>query len=167
MELDKGLTPVSDIMENSEAYHKRPLNQQMRSIGNLKLHALPPLCGTSSLPQNIVDKYLTQDEYRAMIKHLSTYRKTRAEWDHYRLKIDNDLLEKWITVLEGCRRIGFVNPHIYQDEIIWNRILGFKRNIEQADKCTLCSNSQTKETCTGQTLYKKNQPMFVPCWFGN
>lgn len=105
-------------------------------------------------------------EKESIINHISAYQKTHGEWDIYRKKIPDELLVKWGKILFECRKNGFINPHIYQDTLVWDQVMGSRRNYDNADKCSLCSNSLTRGTCEGKTIYKKMQSMFVPCWVG-
>jgi hypothetical protein len=119
-------------------------------------------------PDLYVNGILSPADKEAMVKHLITRQKTKAEWDVYRKKIADELLEKWERVLNICREQGFINPHIINEKIIWNRVLSQKRSQKSNDKCTLCDKTYTSGECEGQMIYnsKEKRETFVPCWTG-
>ena len=125
---------------------------------------LPPLTIPLQKPDEIITKYFTKMEKEALVKYLSSYQKTRPDWDQFRNTMPDELLDKWTKILKECRENGFVSPRVDKWEIVWSQILGFKRNYKCVDKCSLCSSSQRAGDCKGTTKYKLDQRMFQPCW---
>lgn len=128
---------------------------------------MPPLARTERHPDEIVDEYFTYDDKQAFIKYLIGYQKTQIDWETYRKKIPDALLDKFTKILAACREYGFVRPRVRDEVLVWDRILGFKRNHANADQCTLCSKSQLSGNCRGRGKYKIGQLMFKTCWQGN
>lgn len=62
-------------------------------------------------------------DYQAYIRHVLSCRKTQANWDEYRNRIDQPLLEKWGKILERLRKQGFLFGYVKsidgQSRIIW------------------------------------------------
>jgi hypothetical protein len=112
-------------------------------------------------------------EYEAMVSYLLAYQRAgdMRRWDEFRHKIPDDLLTAWGTVLIECRRNGFVNPHVFNGEILWDQILdngsGERRN---ADRCTLCERDCKRRELidSGETkrlrILNPGYHEKPPCW---
>jgi len=63
-------------------------------------------------PRDIIRKYLTDSEYKAIAEHLQAYvkGKGRKGWDEYAIVIDSDLRRKMAQVFSECRQNGFFGP---------------------------------------------------------
>jgi len=105
-------------------------------------------------------------EKENIIEHLEKFKASSGEWDVYRKKIPAPLLEKLTLILRECRKNGFISPRVFNGEIKWQQVEGFRRNFKNADECSVCDRNQTKGTCDGRFIYKGEQRMFVPCWIG-
>ena len=126
---------------------------------------LPPLVKTNRKPADIIGEIMNFSEVDVMVKHLAAYQKTHDDWDKYRIKIKPpSLLDKWKEVLNRCRGNGFIAPRVYNDELKWKQIQGFKRNYQNVDNCTLCSRSQLASDCSGKVIPRINKKEFHPCW---
>ena len=138
--------------------------KQTSSGENMKLSSLPPLVPTDRKPDDIVSEFLDFADRETLIKFLSTYQKTKPDWDNYRHKIPDGLLSKFAKCLQECRKYGFIAPKVEGENIVWKQIFGFKRNYKNTDQCTTCSRSQRAGDCRGRAIYKNHQKMFQPCW---
>jgi len=108
-----------------------------------------------------------------MVSYLLAYQRggDMRRWDEFRHKIPDDLLASWGTVLIECRRNGFVNPHVFNGEIVWDQILdngsGERRN---ADYCTLCERDCKRRELidSGETkrlrILNPGYHEKPPCW---
>ena len=47
------------------------------------------------------------EDYRSLVKHINVWKRTGADWDDYRARIDSQLLEKWRHILRRCIKEGF------------------------------------------------------------
>jgi len=108
--------------------------------------------------------HLDYADMEAMIGYLSDHQKTGSDWNTFRRKIPNPLLEKWAAIMRECRVNGFVAPFIQNNEIHWRQILGNKRWHDMPDKCTLCPSLYVEGKCRGQRKLKAQWLFFVPCW---
>ena len=93
----------------------------------------------------------------AMKKHLIAYQRSggNRNWDEYRKKVDNVLLESWGGVLRLCRENGFICPVVRSNKIIFSQMLG----SPATDKCYLCG-----EECSGTYTITPRGKEFTPCW---
>jgi len=112
------------------------------------------------MPDDVLRAEMMQMDIETIIDFLDKYQKKRPEWDDFRGKIPESLLQKWGRVLKICRENGFINPVAKNGKIIFSQILSHKRNRKNSDKCTLCTNNFIDYTCKGKI---KNRN-FVPCW---
>ena len=104
------------------------------------LRKAPPLVKTDLTPDKIVckvlnikyDKEMYQDYvYQSIIDMMQGYRKSRIEWEEYRLKVEPMLLNKWGEILRECQTYGFLAPEIkYEDKL---RYLEFKQIIQKVN----------------------------------
>jgi hypothetical protein len=118
-------------------------------------------------PDEITDEHFTFHEKEAMIKYLIGYQKTQADWDDYRKKIPDELLQKWARILLEARENGFFNPRVINGQyIIWKQIVGFKRNYKSSDECTLCPKTFVSGECQGKMKHDQHgHRVFRPCWY--
>ena len=114
-------------------------------------------------PETIMFSILGSDE-QDMTGYLSAYQKNSAEWDVFRKKIPQELLNKFKRVLDECKLEGFINPHVREGKIVWNQILTRERCKNATDKCTLCSKSFIAGDCLGKLRIINNQKRFIFCW---
>lgn len=160
------MTHIKDLFSPAvadKAYHLKQPTKLTESEQNTKLR-LPPLVTPKDKPDEIIDKYFSSTEKKTFTEFLSIYQKTRPDWDAYRNKIPDGMLDKWVKILKDCRVNGFIRPQVTNGELCWSQIQGFKRNYQNADKCTLCPSSDKSGDCRGTTKYKDGQRMFRPCW---
>lgn len=128
------------------------------------MRKLPPAVIPKQTPDNIITSLMDFSERDMITKYIATYQKTRPDWDTFRNKIPEKLLLKWQKVLISCRLNGFISPRVENENLIWQQILGFPRNYENIDQCTLCARSQRAGDCHGRKEYKNSQLMFKTCW---
>jgi hypothetical protein len=119
---------------------------------------------TERHPEDIISEVMNFADKEIMIKHLSNYQKSKPDWDTFRRKIPDNLLEKWAKVLRECRKYGFIAPKIQNEEMVWKRVMGRRSNIKNVNQCTLCPSSQRAGDCRGREKKVNNQTMFKPCW---
>ena len=129
-----------------------------------RLRTKPPLVRPEKMPREIMADHLDFDSMETMIGYLSDFQKTEADWNIFRRKIPNALLDKWARVMIECRTNGFIAPFVENNEIRWRQIMATARNRDLTDKCTLCSNLYIAGKCRGQRKLKPSGLMFVPCW---
>jgi hypothetical protein len=119
-------------------------------------------------PEEIMQDVLTYGERESLTEYLTTYQRTKPEWDNFKSKLPDILLSKLKTILSDCRKNGFVNPHIQQGKIVWRQIMGNERSRGESDECTLCVNNMQSGTCKGYFISKPEngrlQRMFKKCW---
>lgn len=126
---------------------------------------LPPMIGTEKRPDEIVDSIMNTIDRKALIRYLITFQKSNPSWDAFRKEISESLLEKFKMILHEARKHGFVRPVVRDERLVWDRIMGFKRNYQNADQCTLCDRSDKTGNCRGRMIYKRDgQTIFKPCW---
>jgi len=114
------------------------------------------------MPEEIIRSVMMNLDYEAIYEFLEKYRKKRPEWDDYRSKIPEPLLEKWGLVLKACRENGFIYPITRDGKILFSQIQTHDRiNV---DNCTLCTNSIIAGTCKGRIKYIEGKKTFVFCW---
>ena len=119
-------------------------------------------------PTQIVDEFMDWNDKDQMIKHLITYQKSGDDrnWDNYRNRIPDELLEKWGNVILQCRMNGYLSPRAYDNKIVWKTMTTY--HPEMCDQCSACPNVFISGECKGQIRpklegveWKRN---FVPCW---
>ena len=74
----------------------------------------------SAMPETIIAQVLRvplkeiyeDADYQAFVRHILSVRKMCANWDEYRNKIDQALLEKWGEILKRLRRQGFIFGYV-------------------------------------------------------
>lgn len=165
MEIQRDSTPIHigkiiTIGNSTPPWPQKPKDMPE----NMKLRPLPPLVQIDKTPDDIMGEIMDFSDRESIIKFLSTYQKTRPDWDNFRNKIPDRLLDKWAKVLKNCRKFGFIRPKVENEKITWHQVLGFKRNHQNTDQCTLCSRSQRAGDCRGGIVIKNNQRMFKQCW---
>lgn len=86
------------------------------------------------------ENYQQLTDYKVILDHLVAFSKAGElkKWDDYAAKIPDSIREIWKQILFECRRNGFIAPYVYNNELIWRRIMTHGR---QADLCTLCDRS--------------------------
>jgi hypothetical protein len=158
------LTPSGNVIMPQDL--KKP-TESPKVITNVKPESkLKAAVLTFTTPEQILNQFLSYTDKDDMIKFLSSWQKSQAEWDVFRKKIPDELLEKWGTALRKCRENGFINPHIDGNKITWQRIL--VRNTKHCDKCFLCDRNFTGGDCRGRILHRavddKSSARFSVCW---
>ena len=136
----------------------------MQYAENTRLSLLPPMARTTKTPEEIVDKYFSYDDKISFIKFLIGYQKTQIDWEVYRKKITDSLLDKFAKIIQECRENGFMRPRVREEKIVWDRVYAFKRNHQNVDKCSMCPRTFVAGDCKGKLKYKIGQKMFNPCW---
>jgi len=101
-------------------------------------------------------------DYETMYDFLEKYQIKRPDWEDFRVKIPQSLLDKWQIVLTACRENGFINPVARNGKIVFSQIL--THNREAVDGCTVCNNSIINGTCRGRLRYIDNKKTFFFCW---
>jgi len=158
------LAKFGKILEETRELSAQRMKPQPTQLPQNITRKLPPLVIPSQPANHIVISLMDATERELMVKYLTQYKKTGSDWDTFKNKIPEKLLEKWKFVLDACRENGFIAPKVYNEKIIWSQILGFKRNYKNADKCTLCSCNHKDGNCKGKLIYKNQQRMFQQCW---
>lgn len=103
-------------------------------------------------------------DYEAMYDFLEKYQKTRPEWDVFRGKIPEVLLNKWGRVVKECRQNGFISPTARDKKIIFHQVKSHVRNNQNNDKCTICLKRFIDYECDGKTTLYHGQYQHVKCW---
>lgn len=159
------LTPVAYKLEKWTQGKSNHSETQIESAKNMKLQSLPPMVQTDKRPQDILNENMNFVEREAFAKYLGEFRKNKPDWNLFRTKIPESLLEKIKNVMHECKKIGYISPVVINGEVVFRQVLGQKRNYKNTDKCTLCSSSFIDGTCMGKSKYnKQNQRVFAPCW---
>ena len=134
----------------------------------IKTSHLSPTVKTLKHPNHIVDEFMDWNDKDQMIKHLIAYQKLGDDrnWDNYRKKIPDELLEKWGNVILQCRMNGYLYPRAYDNKIIWKTMTFY--HPEVCDQRSVCPKAFIAGECKGQLkpkneggIWKRN---FVPCW---
>jgi len=154
---------ISEI-KNENYRPTLPRPQMPEQESGLMLRTKPPLVRPEKMPKEIMAEHLDYADMEAMIGYLSDHQKTESDWNTFRRKIPNPLLDKWAAIMRECRANGFVAPFVENNEIRWRQILSTKRNHDMTDKCTLCTNLYIAGKCRGQRKLKATGMFFVPCW---
>jgi hypothetical protein len=98
-------------------------------------------------------------------KGLLSQRQKGEDWGKIREKMPEELLTKIGKVMIECRENGFVNPHLKEDEIIWNQMTGDEIGRKHSCKCDLCETDFSSGKCKGKTFRNLNwKKEFKPCW---
>jgi hypothetical protein len=84
--------------------------------------------------------YKELTDYQAIISHLIAFNKVGElkKWDDYAPKIPDAIRAIWKQILFDCRRNGFIAPYVYNNELIWRRIMTHGKH---SDLCTLCERA--------------------------
>ena len=161
--MEQAMTPLKGQYGLHTTSTIRPDSMRPKSLdSNTTLNTHPPMVIPKRSPETIMFSILGSDE-QEMTNFLSAYQKNQPEWDVFRKKIPQELLNKFKKVMEECHAEGYVNPKVQDGNIIWRQILTRVRNKDYADQCTLCPNSLAAGTCKGRMRHT-NQRLFVPCW---
>jgi hypothetical protein len=138
----------------------------MNTQRNITLKNLKPIVRTLKRPEQIVDEYLDGSDKYTIIKYLSEFQKTQGEWDSFRKKIPDELLNKWAKVMKECRANGFISPKIENNNIHWKVVMTL--HPETCDKCTLCPSTYIAGDCKGKLKMKREDGImkrnWTPCW---
>jgi len=154
---------LPSVMQSTQPPQTKPTSSTGRepNVSGARLK-IPPLVVPKQSPETLIKVIFgSPDDYADMCRHLGTYHKTRAEWDHYRQKIPDDLLKKFKKLLEVCRESGYIAPEIVDGEMRFRQVISKNRN---ADQCTLCSLKIVDGSCRGKGKYINNLLEFVQCW---
>ena len=139
---------------------QKPVIESRRSITATKLR---PIVRTFKKPFEIVDEFLDCSDKSSMIKFISEYQKTGVEWDVFRKKIPDELLEKWAKVMWKCQENGFIAPRVENNVLHWRVIM--THHTDTCDKCTMCPTSWRAGDCKGKLKFKPNgERNWTPCW---
>lgn len=161
--MEQAMTPLNGQYGlNGTQSTKPPVMRQNYSQGNIIGNTHPPMVIPKRSPETIMFSILGSDE-QEMTNFLSAYQKNQPEWDVFRKKIPQELLNKFKRVMNECHSEGYVNPKVQDGNITWRQILTRVRSKDNADQCTLCPNSLAAGTCKGRMRHT-NQRLFVPCW---
>lgn len=160
------LTSFAQILKTTATGNSTPPlpRPPTESEQSMRLTSLPPLVKTDRKPDDIVNDFMNFTDKEAIIKFLSQYQKTRPDWESFRHKIPDALLDKFAKVLRECRKNGYMRPKVENEQLVWLRVMGFKRNYKNADECSLCDRSQVAGNCRGKVVFKNHHRMFQPCW---
>jgi hypothetical protein len=141
----QGLQPISGTSVRRYVLNKT--NSQMTSMPNTTAEKhLKPLIIPQETPEQVLTgifkspNYKELSDYQAIINHLVAFGKAGElkKWDDYAPKIPDAIREIWKRILFECRRNGFIAPYVYNNELIWRRIM---THSNHADLCTLCERS--------------------------
>jgi hypothetical protein len=135
------------IGQTSEV-RKYQMNKQMKYSGSTpsgRLSKKPPVILPEEMPRSTMFRILkvtTLDdsgEYKIIMGHLKTYQKKAAfqSWEEYRKSIPEDMAETMKEIFIECRRNGFVNPHVRNDQIIFDQVIA-QGSCGDTDPCTMC-----------------------------
>lgn len=168
MEQNQELTHIGSLSVQIGMPSTRPLQMRQTSSTEREMNELrgslkrPPLVIPKQRVETLIRVYFANpDDYADMVKHLETFQKTRAEWDHYRQKIPSVLLQKWGELLNACRESGYIAPSAKGGKIVFRQIISSNGN---ADQCTLCNNNIIAGTCKGKLRFMNGKKTFVFCW---
>jgi len=118
--MQRELTQVNEIIsQQGKVITKRPVQEPTQSQRNILRKNLVPLMPTMTTPNEIMNKHMDLNDISAMTKYLIDYQRSHADWQEYRNKIPNVLLEKWLLVVTECAEKGFINPHVRREKIIF------------------------------------------------
>lgn len=122
-----------------------------------------PIVRTLKKPYQIVDEFFDAADKKNMISHLIQRQKTHADWDVYKIKIAEDLLNKWAKIMLKCRENGFMAPQVWNNEIHWR--VAMTQDRSNCDQCTMCPAGIDGGDCKGVMKYKRNgERNWTPCW---
>lgn len=119
-------------------------------------------------PNQIIDEFMDWSDKDLMIKHLISYQKLGDDrnWDNYRKKIPDELLQKWANIIFKCRMSGFIAPRAYDNKIVWKTMITY--HPEMCDQCSVCPKTFISGECQGKLKPKMEGGHwvrnFVPCW---
>ena len=164
------LTPIGDLIEQNvmpsmPLHLMRPTSStgNVPNVSSAKLR-LPPLITPRRMPENIIRSIFSNpDDYDDMVRHLSTWQKNQSDWNQYRQKIPDELLQKWSQVMKEFRLNGYLSPRVENGKIVPRQILTHERTRSCTDQCTLCPNTIIGGMCKGQFTIRNNQKFFIPC----
>ena len=98
-------------------------------------------------------------------KSLLAQRQKGEDWGKIREKVPEELLEKLGKVMVTARENGFANPHLKEDNVIWNQISGDEFGYKNSCKCDLCESDFSSGKCKGKAFRNiKGNKEFNPCW---
>lgn len=77
--------------------------------------------------------------------YLKTYQKKAAfqSWEEYRKTVPEDMLSTMQEIFIECRRNGFVNPHVRNDQIVFDQVIA-QGSCGDTDPCTMCARECKK-----------------------
>ena len=98
-------------------------------------------------------------------KALLVQRQKGEDWGKVREKVPEELLEKLGKVMKEARENGFVNPHVYGDDVHWSQMTGDDFGLRNSCQCDLCETDFSSGKCQGKTFRNlKGMKEFKPCW---
>ena len=100
------LTPIGSLygqngMPLTQTQPQTPTKSQGDTMSGLSKS--PPLVNPVMFPDDIIRSIFTVLEFETLIDYLEKYQKKRPEWDEYRAKIPEEILNKWCKVLKSCK----------------------------------------------------------------
>ena len=158
---------VSETISTIQAGNYRPTSPSPpmpQQESGLKKSDLLPLVKTGRTPDEIMLGYFDQADLEAMTKFLSDRQKSDAEWDVFRKKIPDVLLDKWRKIIRECWQNGFCAPSVKNNQIVWKQIKALPYKRDAVDGCSFCSNTFKGGTCLGRFKLRPSGLMFVQCW---
>jgi len=115
-------------------------------------------------PDDVLRSELMQIDYETMARYLDEFQRKRPEWDVFRAKIPEALLEKWGRVIRICRENGFIAPMAIDGKIVFQQVKSHVRNRKNSDRCTMCQRNIKDGTCRGKLTNIYGRREFVVCW---
>ena len=99
-------------------------------------------------------------DYETLKSVLLGYKKNRETigWDHYANKMNEDIRNTISAILAECRRQGFLNPRVQNDQIVFDYVCyNPDAKGKTLDQCTLCERECNLRDNTGVLIG-------IPCW---
>lgn len=115
-------------------------------------------------PDDIIRSIFSVLEFETLVDLLEKYQKKRPEWDEYRAKIPEEILQKWALVLKTCKQNGFLYSDVHEKKIRWYQIKTSARTRKNNDKCAVCGNDFIYGSCKGRVKVINGQKHFLKCF---
>ena len=105
-----------------------------------------------------VDNLEFSPGYKIIMGHLKAYQKKAAfqAWEEYRKAIPDDMLATMQEIFIECRRNGFVNPHVRNDQIVFDQVTA-QGSCGDTDPCTMCARECEKREAIDTEEIKKQR----------
>ena len=122
---------------------------------------------------DVLLKYISQDEYDIIASYLNTWQKSGQEWNQFRQKIDGKILAQMSKAWRECRRLGLFGPRtswhdgklrigfltVMQVESRFDKHTHYQR--PKPEPCDYCERDCDRKDDKGN-FYEKTDP----CWKG-